>query len=78
MTEQCYKLIWRIERWFHKHWYLYLFRKADSPGWAYGSMIRDNLSRYWCRFKMHPEGEVFYNLTGLEPDERCKGCGDYI
>jgi hypothetical protein len=29
-----------------------------------------------CRIRNHPSGVWWYNLHGLEPDMRCKGCGD--
>lgn len=32
----------------------------------------------WCRAMGHPAGEIFYNPGGLEPDHRCKECGDYL
>jgi len=29
-----------------------------------------------CRMKNHPEGVVWYNVCGLEPNMHCKNCGD--
>lgn len=71
-------VIAKLPRWLDPYWYAYLFAKADTPGWAYTGKLRDSLNRYRCRFKGHPDGQVFYNPGGLSPDERCKGCGDYI
>lgn len=31
-----------------------------------------------CRIKGHPNGVVWYNFNGLEPDMTCKGCGDNL
>ena len=63
---------------FDRYWYMYIFAKPDSPGWAFNSKWHDALNRYCCRIKGHPNGPVFYNSNGLEPDDRCKDCGDYI
>jgi hypothetical protein len=29
-----------------------------------------------CRGKGHPDGVIWYNPGGLEPDMHCKNCGD--
>lgn len=34
------------------------------------------LARVMCRWRGHPAGVWFYNVGGLEPDYRCKGCGE--
>jgi hypothetical protein len=31
----------------------------------------------WCRMKGHPNGEVYY-CSGLEPDSRCRDCGEHL
>jgi len=31
-----------------------------------------------CRLKNHPDGVIWYNLNGLEPDMRCKRCLDNL
>jgi hypothetical protein len=61
--------IWTIVRWFTKSWWQYLLEKplGDFP-----------IERIICRAKGHPAGPVWYNMTGSEPDMRCKHCGDYI
>ena len=33
-------------------------------------------SRAWCRWRGHPAGVWWTNFCGLEPDMRCKGCGE--
>jgi len=30
----------------------------------------------WCRLRGHPDGPVFFDPIGTEPDMRCKNCGD--
>jgi hypothetical protein len=49
----------------------YLLKRRDSTAW--GSW----LETVWCRAKGH-EGEIYYNVGGLEPDHRCKGCGETV
>ncbi len=34
------------------------------------------LSRCKCRATGHPCGVYFYNAGGMEPDMRCRGCGE--
>lgn len=36
------------------------------------------VARCWCRANGHHAGVWFYNIGGLEPDMRCKGCGEDI
>lgn len=36
------------------------------------------VERIACRIKGHPNGEIFYNPGGDEPDHRCKDCGEEI
>lgn len=62
--------MWRV--WFSQSWWGYLLRRREPTSTA----------AWWrtviCRAKGHPEGEVFYNAGGLEPDHSCRGCGDVI
>lgn len=30
----------------------------------------------WCRILGHPNGVVYYTMTGTEPDMHCKDCGE--
>ena len=46
----------------------YLFRKK-SPDRNWFSVIL-------CRFRGHPCGVIWYNLSGIEPDMTCRNCGD--
>lgn len=46
----------------------YLFQKKSSYyNW---------FEVFWCRFKGHSKGVIWYNINGVEPDMTCKGCGD--
>lgn len=50
----------------------YLLAKADNPDFC------NWWTRVTCRFKGHPEGPIYYNVNGSEPDWRCKVCGDNL
>jgi len=71
-------------RWLDIEWYRYLLRvptknEGDRPlGWSYNNHTFDYLSRIWCRLRGHPNGQVFYNPDGYEPDDHCVDCGDEI
>lgn len=56
-------------RWLYLDWYRYLFRKSKCK-----SLLRSLI----CRIKNHPEGMIFYDIAGTEPDTRCKNCLDNI
>ena len=64
-----------LTMWFFplRDWLEYLLRKPDNPGEFPGRM-----ERLRCRAMGHPAGQIFYNPGGLEPDDRCQVCGDYI
>ena len=34
--------------------------------------------RIYCRLRGHPNGQVFYNPNGYEPDTSCVDCGEEI
>jgi hypothetical protein len=63
---------WKFYRWFTPSWLSYVFEKRrggnDTP-W---------LTVIHCRVMGHPNGEVFYNLGGSEPNHHCKDCGEDI
>jgi len=42
--------------------------------WLY--LFAGLFSRAWCRWRGHPAGVFWYNPSGMEPDMRCKGCGE--
>ena len=47
-------------------------------GWKYIWSKPRNLTKVLCRIRNHPYGPVYFNPGGLEPDYRCKNCGDNI
>ena len=53
-------------KWFTWQWYAYLFK--DCTG----------LRNFICRAKGHPYGVWYYNPDGLEPDMRCRNCGENL
>ena len=57
---------------------IYLFRKADEPFWCSNNILIDWIKRFYCRLHNHPEGSIYYNPGGTEPDDRCKNCGDRL
>lgn len=64
---------WKITRWFNYYWYSYLFAKKSVTAKSWGiSWITIIL----CRMKNHPGGVWWYTSSRLEPDMRCKNCGD--
>lgn len=63
----------KILKWINPQWYSYLFSDLK---WADGRFHK--LQIIWCRIKGHPNGPVWYNYSGLEPDTSCKDCGDEL
>jgi hypothetical protein len=66
--------------WFTLSWYAYLFAPTGRRAERYCSnyWVVDRIARIWCRMRGHPAGQIWYNPGGLEPDDRCKNCGEYI
>lgn len=62
----------KIIKWFYIGWWKYLLRKGDNPNFT------NRINRFFCRVKNHPCGIIFYNVSGSEPDYRCKNCGDEL
>lgn len=52
--------------WLQLWWWKYLLH--NCKGWT----------NFWCRAKGHPSGVWWYNVNGLEPDMRCKDCGENL
>lgn len=50
--------------WLSKSWWLFVCEKPFS------------FTAFFCRWQGHPDGVVWYNTNGLEPDMTCKNCGD--
>lgn len=53
-------------KWFTYHWYKYLFEKPI------------NVITFICRLKGHPNGIIYFNPSGFEPNYQCKDCGDEL
>lgn len=51
-------------RWLFPEWWAYLFR--NNTGWR----------NILCRARFHPNGPVYYNAGGTEPDWHCQDCGE--
>lgn len=61
----------------------YLFRdwkgRWQSPHAIWMQLYDESsLQRLVCRLRGHPNGEVYYNSYGDEPDHHCKDCGEII
>ncbi len=56
--------------WFTVGWWRYLL--APITGYA------GRLETTVCRMTGHPEGVVWWNPGGSEPDMHCIKCGDYL
>ena len=54
------------------YWWKYVFAKPT------GYDKRLTFQKIWCRMCSHPNGQIYFNPNGLEPDNRCKDCGDEI
>jgi len=53
-------------KWLSLWWYQYLFEKPFT------------IRKIFCRIKGHPNGPVWYNPEGLEPNMCCRDCSDYL
>lgn len=53
-------------KWLTLGWWQYLFAGATG------------MRNVWCRAKGHPNGTIYFNATGLEPDNRCRDCDEVI
>jgi hypothetical protein len=53
-------------KWFTLSWYKYLF----TPWLGFKVLF--------CRIKGHPNGPIYFNPGGLEPNWKCKDCGEDI
>lgn len=53
--------------------------KRRSLKWAWIQLTDETKGRRLiCRLRGHPNGEIYYNPGGDEPDHRCKDCGEEI
>jgi hypothetical protein len=67
-----------------RHWtdlfsigfYKYLF-SFDKYSGLETSTFSEKLNCIICRFKLHPNGPVWYS-NGFEPDMSCRDCGEEL
>ena len=55
-----------IIRWFMPWFWKYLL--TDCKSWFH----------LWCRAKGHPNGMIWINMGGEEPDTHCVDCGEEL
>ena len=64
-------MIWN-PRWWPEYVRYLLYEPVDykktPPTWE----------QVWCRVKGHPNGPIFYDLSGTEPNWKCSDCGEYL
>jgi hypothetical protein len=48
----------------------YLFEKKN-PDYSWFRVLK-------CRIQGHKKGVIWYNVSGIEPDMTCRGCGDNL
>ena len=63
-----------MRKWFDTWWWRYLLATPDRNVGG----IRDWIHSIWCRLANHPAGIIYYNPQGMEPDYRCRNCGDEL
>jgi hypothetical protein len=50
-----------------------------NPKWVWIQLTDETKGRrLLCRIRNHPEGEIYWNPGGDEPDHRCQTCGESI
>ena len=56
-------------KWLSPNWWKYVFSRplGDNP-----------LKRIICRMRGHPNGPIFYNVNGIEPNGKCIDCDEEI
>ena len=58
-------------KWFSISWWKYLFEEKNSRQKNYGI---SRLKMIICKIKNHPNGCIYFNPNGLEPDDHCQDC----
>lgn len=53
-----------MRKWFSRGYWSYLL--TGCKGWT----------NFWCRVRCHPEGVVWVNAGGLEPNMHCRTCDE--
>jgi hypothetical protein len=54
-------------------WWQYIFAPLSNYQRLYEI---SPIKVFVCRWKGHPNGEIYYNIGGDEPDHHCKDCED--
>jgi hypothetical protein len=63
---------------FYKEWWWRVVGRIQCLPY-FLSRPADDVSRwqaFWCRWRSHPHGVIYYNPNGYEPNMHCKDCGD--
>lgn len=63
--------------WTTKSWWKYLLEKP-MYSWHDSCKLITIIKVMWCRANGHLCGPVYYNPSGLEPDDTCIDCGDHL
>ena len=53
----------------------YLFAPMKRPAFEPWTWY---MTCFICRWKGHPDGIIFYNPGGSEPNYHCKNCGEFL
>jgi len=61
-----------------KYGYIFTLSWISISFWKYLLEKPNSWTKFWCRAKGHPDGPIWYNPNGLEPDMRCINCGDEL
>lgn len=68
------KLLWMVSRW------PVAMVLALRDWWEVAKVLAGSrdFGHAWCRMRGHPSGSWYFNAGGLEPDGRCRDCGEDI
>ena len=55
---------------FTRGYWEYLLHKPDYNKLTWGT--------FWCRLRGHPDGPIYFNPGGTEPNMRCSTCDDFL
>lgn len=58
--------------------WIYLLRYALFESTDYAGKRKPTWQQVWCRLRKHPNGPIYYNVGGTEPDWKCIDCGEYL
>ena len=72
------RLLRFIPRWAFVGWWTYLLGGLGDLPWFSPWFMETKAGRVWCRLRRHPNGEVYWNPGGDEPNHDCVDCGEDI